>query len=161
MEELEDRNITTVGEPAEIEGCREELRKAQQRYVRVLADFSNYRRRMERESARKTHNGNRGIILSLLEVVDDFDRALQHAVDAPPALTEGLHAVQRKLRGVLEAQGVTPFQSVGKIFDPGVHEAIASVSSDQHEQGVVVEEVRRGYRWNGELLRPARVVVAR
>src|SRR5437870_2986939 len=135
MEEFEDRNITMIGEPAEVEECREELRKQQERYARMLADFSNYRRRIEQESARKTHSGNRAIILSLLELLDDFDRALQHAGDAPPALREGLHAIRRKLEGVLEGQGVTPFHSVGEVFDPAVHEAIGSVSSDQYEPG--------------------------
>ncbi len=74
---------------------------------------------------------------------------------------QGLQALHRQLLGLLEAQGVTPLQSVGETFNPELHEAIGSVESEEVEPGAVVEEVQRGYRWGDEVLRPARVRVAR
>jgi molecular chaperone GrpE len=129
-------------------------------YLRALADFDNYRRRVERERASAAQRGKRDIILSLLEVMDGFDRALQHMVNSPSSVTGGVEAIHRQLLGLLEAQGVTPFNSVGEVFDPGLHEAIAPVASDEHAPGVVTDELQRGYRWGDEVLRPARVRVA-
>jgi molecular chaperone GrpE len=71
-----------------------------------------------------------------------------------------MQAIHRKLLGLLEAQGVTPLDSLGESFDPALHEAVGSVRADEHEPGTIVEEVQRGYRWGDDLLRPARVRVA-
>jgi molecular chaperone GrpE len=92
--------------------------------------------------------------------LDGFDRALEHVGDKPSPVTDGFRAIHRKLRGLLEAQGVTPFKSVGETFNPEMHEAVGSVQSDAHESGEIVDEVQRGYRWGDEVLRPARVRVA-
>src|SRR6266540_1472772 len=105
--------------------------------------------------------GKREMVLSLLDVLDDFERALEHIDEAPASVSAGLVAIHRRLAGVLEAQGVIPFESVGRPFDPELHEAVGSVESDEQESGAVLDELRRGYRWGEELLRPARVRVAR
>jgi molecular chaperone GrpE len=147
-------------EPSEIERLKEELRREHEMYLRALADFDNYRKRVERERATAARNGTREIILSLLSVLDGFDRALEHVGDKPSPVTDGFRAIHRKLRGLLEAQGVTPFKSVGETFNPEMHEAVGSVQSDAHESGEIVDEVQRGYRWGDEVLRPARVRVA-
>ena len=129
-------------------------------YLRALADFDNYRRRVEREQTRAARSGKREVLVSLLEVLDGFDRAVRQICNEPSSVSEGLQAIHRKLLNLLEAQGVTPFQSLNKIFNPELHEAIGSVQSDQHESGTVIDEVQRGYRWGDEVLRPARVRVA-
>ena len=147
-------------EPSEVERLKEELRREHEMYLRALADFDNYRKRVERERATAARKGTREIILSLLPVLDGFDRALEHLGDKPSPMNEGLLAIHRKLMGLLEAQGVTPFNSVGEAFNPELHEAIGSVQSDAHESGEIVDEVQRGYRWGDEVLRPARVRVA-
>ena len=82
-------------------------------YLRALADFDNYRRRVERESEHIARSGKREIILSLLEVLDGFDRAFQHAEKNQSALWEGVQAIHRQLLAVLQAQGIAPFDSVG------------------------------------------------
>jgi molecular chaperone GrpE len=92
--------------------------------------------------------------------LDGFDRALQHLDDAPSSVSEGLQLLQRKLLGLLEAQGVTPLQSLGETFNPELHDAIGTVQSDDAEPGTVAEEMQRGYRWGDDMLRPARVRVA-
>jgi molecular chaperone GrpE len=147
-------------EPSEVERLKEELRREHEMYLRALADFDNYRKRVERERAIAARNGTREIIISLLSVLDGFDRALEHVGDKPSPVTDGFRAIHRKLRSLLEAQGVTPFKSVGETFNPEMHEAIGSVQSDAHESGEIVDEVQRGYRWGDEVLRPARVRVA-
>jgi molecular chaperone GrpE len=162
MEAGEDKKLSPSGaESSEIERLKEELRHEHEMYLRALADFDNYRRRVERERAHSARSGKREILVSLLEVLDSFDRALRHRREAPSSVSEGLQAIHRKLLGLLEAEGVTPLKSLGETFDPQLHEAVGSAESDQYEPGAVLEEVQRGYRWGEELLRPARVRVAR
>ena len=144
----------------DIEELQEQVRKEHEMYLRALADFDNYRRRVERERASAAQSGKREIILSMIEALDGFDRALQQIGDSNPSVLEGLQAIHRRLLAVLEAQGVTPFSSVGEAFDPKLHEAIASVKTDAYQPGVVVDEVQRGYRWGEAVLRPSRVRVA-
>jgi molecular chaperone GrpE len=150
---------------SELDRLRQEVQREHDLYLRALADFDNYRRRVERERATAARSGTRDIIVSLLEVLDGFDRALRHLPEESSATGEGLRAIHRKLMGLLEAQGVTPVESLGEIFDPELHEAIGTVAADEQgaggqEAGRVVDEAQRGYRWGEELLRPARVRVA-
>jgi molecular chaperone GrpE len=151
------------GEQLQAENARlkEELRREHEIYLRNLADFDNYRRRIERERASAAQAGKREMVLSLLDVLDDFERALEHIDEAPDSVSAGLAAIHRRLAALLESQSVTPFESVGQRFDPALHEAVGSVESDEQEPGVVLDELRRGYRWGEELLRPARVRVVR
>jgi molecular chaperone GrpE len=159
--ETEGKNgITNDAEPSEIQRLKEELRREHEMYLRALADFDNYRRRVERERSSAALTGKRDLILSLLEVLDGFDRAIQARDGGSSSVAEGLQAIHRNLLRLLEAQGVTAFKSLGETFNPELHEAIGWVQNDKFEPGAVVDEVRRGYRWGDELLRPARVRVA-
>jgi len=155
-----DGKVTTSAAPSDIEQLQEQVRNEHEMYLRALADFDNYRRRVERERASAAQSGKREIILSVIEALDGFDRALQQMGDANSSVSEGLQAMRRRLLAVLEAQGVTPYNSVGEAFNPELHEAIASVKTDAYEPGVVVDDVQRGYRWGDAVLRPARVRVA-
>jgi len=146
---------------AENARLKEELRREHELYLRSLADFDNFRRRVERERATVAQAGKREVFLSLLEVLDDFERALEHLNEAPASISAGFSAIHRRLEDVLKAQGVIPFKSVGQRFDPALHEAVGSVESDEQEPGAVLDELSRGYRWGEEVLRPARVRVAR
>ena len=145
---------------AEVERLREELRREHDAVLRSLADFDTYRRRMEREQGSAVRRGKREVILPLLEVLDDFDRALEHLRDAPPAIGAGVQALHRKLLGLLTAQGIERFDSIGEDFDPRLHEALGTVASESIPTGKVAETLQHGYRWNDEVLRPARVRVA-
>ena len=146
---------------AEVERLREELASEREQGLRTLAEFDNYRRRVRRESADAGRAGKRDLLLALLEVMDDFDRAVEHVGEASDSVADGLRLIHQRLRGVLEANGVTSFESKGRMFDPAVHEGMSLVDSDEYESGAVCEEYLRGYLWDGELLRPARVIVAR
>ena len=161
MQENETGESKIPSEQSDMVLLQEEPRRDQERYLRLLADFDNYRRRVDRERTSAARSSKRAMILSLLDVLDDFERALQHVGEASSSVSEGLQAIHRKLAGVLEAEGVTPFNSVGEPFNPDVHEAIGSVASSEFPPGVVAEEARRGYRWGDDVLRPARVVVTR
>jgi molecular chaperone GrpE len=162
MEATKKNNETMTGDGlSEIERLKEELRREHDMYLRALADYDNYRRRVERDRATAARSGKREIMLQLLEVLDGFDRALQHVGDAPSSVSEGLQLLHRKLLGMLEAQGITPLQSLGETFNPELHDAIGSVESEEVEPGTVAEEMQRGYRWGDDVLRPARVRVAK
>lgn len=160
--ETPDQNTNRAGgdESSETVRLQEQLRREHDLYLRALADFENYRKRVDRDRAGVARSGKRDIILPLLSLLDDFDRALEHVSDAPPSVAEGLLAVQRKFLRLLEAQGITPLESVGARFDPALHDAIGTVESDEVESGAVAEELQRGYRWGDDVLRPARVRVA-
>jgi molecular chaperone GrpE len=145
----------------EVEQLREELASERELSLRTIADFDNYRRRVRRERAEADYSGQKALLLALLEVADDFDRALAHVGDTSDAVVEGLRLIHRRLDGVLRSNGVTPFESEEHTFDPTVHEATSTVEDGSLGPGTVHSVERRGYRWNGELLRPARVIVVR
>jgi molecular chaperone GrpE len=150
----------TAAESSEVDLLKSALRKEHDMYLRALADFDNYRRRVEREAEAVARRDKRQIILSLLDVLDGFDRALSQTSENASSVSEGYRAIYRKLLSSLEAQGVTPFQSLGEPFDPVLHEAIGSVPTGEYDSGTVADEVQRGYRWGDDVLRPARVRVA-
>lgn len=138
---------------------REILDHEATRIDQQLAEFDSYRRRMRKELA-EAQQSKREVLLALLDVMDDCDRALLHTRDGPDAIVEGLRSIQRRLKDVLLSNGVTAFDSEGQPFDPSVHEAMSVIEADNaQESGTVYAENRRGYVVNGELLRPARVVV--
>ena len=137
----------------------EDLASERERGVRLLAEFDNYRRRTSQELALAEQNGKREVLLALLDVMDDFDRALLHLGEAPDAVVNGLRLIHQRFSNVLHANAVIPFDSEGQPFDPTVHEAMALIDNDGEGSGMVYTEHRRGYFINGELLRPARVGV--
>jgi len=147
-------------EQAGVEELRSELQNEHDRYVRTKADFENYRRRVERDRDAAARQAKRELLRALVDLADGFDRALAHLDESPASVAAGLHGMQRLLRSLLEAEGVESFESVGQPFDPTRHEAIATVRDFDGAPGTVVDEAGRGYLWNGELLRPARVRVA-
>jgi molecular chaperone GrpE len=150
----------TGTETSEVERLREEVRAEHDMYLRALADFDNFRRRVERDRSSLAQSGKREILLSLLDLLDGFDRALAHAGKEPSPVYEGIQAIHRQLLNLLESQGVKSIETRGELFNPELHEAIGSVENEDVEPGTIVDEVQRGYRWGDELLRPARVRVA-
>ena len=144
----------------ELERVRAELRDERDRYMRMSADFKNYRRRIEREGEKFAAEGKREVIVPLLSVLDDLERALQWASDGEQPLVQSMRLIYKKLLALLETQDVRPFDSVGKRFTPDLHEAVAVVDDEDVESGTIVDDLRRGYLWNNELLRPTQVRVA-
>lgn len=145
---------------SEIEELREQLRQERDRHLRTLADFKNYRRRNEREGNQLSESGKREIIIPLLGIVDDLERSLQWAGDEGTPLADGVRLIHQKLLALLGDQGVRPFESVGNMFTPELHDAVAVTRDKGVKPGTIVGEVRRGYLLKNELLRPAQVRVA-
>jgi molecular chaperone GrpE len=143
----------------EVVHLKEELSTERERGLRMLAEFNNYRRRTRQELPLAEQAGKRDLFLALLEVMDDFDRALLHIGEASDAVANGLRLIRQRFNDVLDSNGVTPFDSEGKPFDPTVHEAMTMIDTDGDESGTVYAEDRRGYFINGKVLRPARVAV--
>jgi molecular chaperone GrpE len=160
MKPVEDSNTVAAEPNDDCEQLKADVRREHDMYLRALADFENYRRRVERDRAKTATSGKREIILSLLEVLDGFDRAAPYISAAPESVAEGVQAIHRRLLDLLDAQGVTPLTTVGEVFDPARHEAIGVVQSDTYPPGTVTDEIQRGYVLGDELLRPARVRVA-
>ncbi|HEX6129319.1 MAG TPA: nucleotide exchange factor GrpE [Candidatus Limnocylindria bacterium] len=130
-------------------------------WQRAAADFSNYRRRTEEERDLVARFANATLIGKLLAVLDDFDRALENVPeDAHEGWVDGVRLVERKLRGVLEGEGVTPIEAIGLPFDPNVHEAVVHEETADHPDNEVIGELQRGYRLHDRVLRPALVRVA-
>lgn len=156
-----ERNNSTAVEPDERERLLGDLRREHDMYLRALADFENYRRRVEREGARSAAGAKRDVLLPLLEVLDGFDRALPYLADAPASVADGIQAIHRRLLDLLNTQKVSRLQTVGVPFDPALHEAIGTVPATDRVPGTIADEAQAGYRLGDELLRPARVRVAR
>jgi molecular chaperone GrpE len=130
-------------------------------WQRSAADFSNYKRRTEDERSQLGQFSNAILIGKLLAVLDDFDRALDSVpAEAHDPWIEGVKLVERKLRGVLESEGVSPIEAVGQSFDPNLHEAVAHEETAEHPDNQVIDEVQRGYRLHDRVIRPSLVRVA-
>ena len=156
--EVSDGEKPTSRDP-DIVLLQEDLTTERERHLRLLAEFNNYRRRTKEERALAEETGKREVLLALLEVMDDFDRALLHIGESTDAVAGGLRLIHQRLRNVLETHGVTPFESEGQVFDPAIHEAMTVIDADGEQSGKVYSEHQRGYLINGKLLRPARVAV--
>jgi molecular chaperone GrpE len=151
-----------------IEQLERELAEAKARseehlynWQRSAADFSNYKRRTDDERSQLSRFSTAILIGKLLTVLDDFDRALESVpAEAHDAWIEGVKLTERKLRNVLESEGVTPIEAIGLAFDPNLHEAVAHEETTEHADNEVIGEVQRGYRLHDRVIRPSLVRVA-
>ena len=125
---------------------------------RIQADFENYRKRAAREAAAAGERAKSGLVRELLPIVDNLERALASAEEGEQHLAEGVKLVHAELIAVLERNGVEQFDPAGEKFDPAEHEALSV--RDEGQAGLVLDVVEKGYRTNGTVLRPARVVVS-
>jgi len=128
-------------------------------WQRAVADFQNYRRRVERENGEVYQNAVAGIIKRYLPILDDLERALQSR-PADLAWVEGIELIYRKLQAILEAEGVKRIEAEGQMFDPTMHEAISQELAEGHENGKVIAVVQNGYMLGERVIRPAMVRVA-
>lgn len=129
---------------------------------RALADYQNLNRQKEIELADARARAADRLILKVVDLVDDFDRALEHIPDdaAASPWVEGIAAIDRKLRVVLDSEGVAPIGALGQPFDPSLHEAAALIPGTGRPDGEIVVEMRRGYTVGDRVLRPSMVGVA-
>ena len=127
-------------------------------WQRAQADLINYKRRIEQEKEETIKFANSVLILSILPVLDDLERALNSALpeQAEPGWLEGVRLIERKMKASLEAEGLSQIEALGEKFDPHLHEA---VRQDKGEEGVIIEEVQKGYKFHDRVIRASRVVV--
>ena len=147
---------------AELAEANQQAAEVVDKSQRLAAEFQNSRRRQERQLAEQIERSSMHLVKRLLPVMDDFDLAfgnVPEATDAEAAWIEGFRQIQRKLRLLLEEEGVAPIATDGE-FDPSLHGAIASAPSDTVEAGHIIETLRAGYQLKGHVLRPALVRVA-
>lgn len=143
------------------EKLKQELAQANDKYLRLYAEFDNFRRRTSKERIELLQTAGKEVIASLLPVIDDFERALkamETATEVAP-VKEGVALVQNKLNNILTNKGLKPMETKGTAFDADIHEAITSIPAGDDLKGKVVDELEKGYYLNDKVIRFAKVVV--
>ena len=160
-EGLDDNGQQFTNEPSAEDKLKEELSQANDKYLRLFAEFDNFRRRTakEREEARKSEG--KDVMVALLPVLDDFERALRSMENATDvtSVKEGVALIQNKLKNTLSQKGLKEMQSVGTVFDPELHEAITNIPAPDDMKGKVMDEMEKGYYLNDKVARFAKVIV--
>jgi molecular chaperone GrpE len=146
----------------EYEALVEEAARSREQYLLAVADFENFRKRVEKEKEDIVCFANERLIHELLPILDNLQRALSTGLDQAGAdsILEGVRMVSAQLHSVLGACGLEPLEAVGGPFDPQQHEAVGVLPSDEHVDGTVISELQKGYRLKGKILRPSMVHVA-
>ncbi|GMK41385.1 hypothetical protein PCCS19_44410 [Paenibacillus sp. CCS19] len=147
---------------ARIAELERQVEEHQQRYLRAQADFDNFRRRTTKEREELAQYATMKLITQLLPVVDNFERATSAAKQNNDfeALSKGVDMVSRQFNQILEQEGLKPMVSVGEPFNPEYHQAVMQEQSADHEEGIVLEELQKGYMLKDKVLRPAMVKVS-
>ena len=141
---------------------RQEKDALQDRLLRTAAEFDNYRKRIERERRELAEFAAADILVELLPIVDNFERALQApAGPDAEAFRKGIELIHKQMLDLLRKRGVTPVDALGADFDPNFHQAVVQEASEEHREGEVMQELQRGYMLGDRLLRPAMVKVAK
>ncbi len=146
-----------------IEDLKKELSESKNKYLRLYADFENYKRFVTKEKEEILTYCNEDIIREILTVIDHLEMAIQHSSDnnASMALVEGVELTLKEMKTTLEKFGLVGIEALGKSFDPLVHHAIAQVESEENEENMVVRELRKGYMFKDRVLRAALVEVSK
>ncbi|MBN1826742.1 MAG: nucleotide exchange factor GrpE [Candidatus Eisenbacteria bacterium] len=148
-------------EPTEEDTLRLRVEELNDRWLRAVADLDNFRKRTAREREKERGLIRAAVILPLLDVLDDLERALAKGKGAGPEdFRSGIEMIHRKFLGALGEQGVLPIASLDRPFDPELHEAFQAVPDPSGEEGRVVAEIRRGYRIGDHVIRPSQVAVS-
>ena len=148
----------------ELAEARKEAEAYKDRWVRLAAEFENYKKRMVREFSALVQSASEGVIRDLLPILDAVDRALNHTGDGQTDSEEfrqGVKMIMEGLPRALQGRNLSEIEALGQAFDPNYHEALMQIDSADYDAGVVAEVVEKGYRLGGKVIRPAKVVVSR
>lgn len=148
--------------PSTQEVLETELQDTKDKHLRLAAEFENFKKRTTRERSESIKFSNERILKDFLSIVDNLDRALQHAKEGSEgeSLVQGVELVHKQCTDLLARFNVTAVDAVGAQFDPVVHQAVSQVETDDHPENTVADEFQKGYRLHDRLLRPALVTVA-
>ena len=161
-EQVEKEEGDNHEEPSE-EGSSEEaaLNELNKKYMRLAADFQNFKRRTEKEKSDIYQYANEKIALDVIEVMDNFERALEHIEECEDkAFAEGVEKIYKQLQGVLEKNSIEVIKAEGELFDPNYHNAVMTREEPGCESGVVISDMQKGYTLNGRVIRPSMVAVS-
>jgi molecular chaperone GrpE len=156
-------HLSNPGAEDALEKVQTELEEQKDKYLRLFADFDNFKRRNAKERLEMIQTAGKDVIISLLEVLDDCDRAEKQLQESNDIATnkEGIQLVFNKLRNTLQARGLKAMESINQDFDVEKHEAITEVPVPANKIGKVVDEIEKGYYLNGKIIRFAKVVVGK
>ena len=145
----------------ELRRVKAEIDHLREMYLRKLAEFDNYRKRIDRERQELRRTAAEGLVSELLPVLDNFERAVQHAEESEPAaFREGVAMIARQFADILQRSGLETIDPTGQRFDPELHEAVQRIEGSEYAPGSIVGVFSRGYLFGGRLIRPAMVAVA-
>ena len=141
----------------------ERIALLEDKLLRTVAEFDNYKKRTAMQFDQMAKAATEKLLLDIVEVVDNFERALAHAGEATDvdALRTGTELIYNQMRGILDRHNVTVIEALGKPFDPSLHEALMQVDSDEYDEGIVAMEMTRGYKIADRVLRHSKVGVAK
>ena len=149
---------------ARLESLEKEAKESYDRFLRVSAEFENYKKRAAREMNDFRKFANESFVKAMLPVVDNLDRAIESSSNddhAQNSVVEGVNMTLKEILKVFEQFNVKPFESLGKAFDPALHQAVMQEKTDDHPENTVLNELQKGYMMHDRLLRPAMVVVSK
>ncbi len=156
-EEIQEEEIQE--ETEEVSEENKEIEKVKDSYLRLQADFTNYRNRQEKEKEDIYKYASEKLVTKLLSVIDNLDRALNE-VEEKDAFTEGIELVREEFLNILKQEGLEEIKSDGELFDANKHHAVFMEESDEVESGHIIETFQKGYMLNGKVIRPAMVKVS-
>jgi molecular chaperone GrpE len=141
----------------------EQIKELEDRLLRLAAEFDNYRKRTNKEFSYLVKNANEKLILQLLDTLDNFQRALDSAKTSNDYenFHKGVELIYTHMKDLLAKEGLKEIEALGKPFDPNFHEAVTQAESDEYKEGIVMEEISKGYLLNDRLLRASKVVVSK
>ncbi|MCX5718046.1 MAG: nucleotide exchange factor GrpE [Nitrospirae bacterium] len=140
----------------------EELRQEKDKYLRLYADFDNYKKRVARDKEELIKYGNESLLYELLPVIDNLEMAMKHSSnDTSAGLAQGVEITLKEFLRVIDKFGLLPIDASGKMFDPSLHHAMTQVERDDIDENMVVEEFRKGYMFREKVLRPSLVAVSK
>lgn len=144
------------------DAAKEKIDELEDRVKRQMAEFENFRKRTEKEKAAMFETGAKSVIEKILPVVDNFERGLQSIPeeDKNTPFAEGMNMIYKQLMTELESIGVKPIEAVGVEFDPNLHNAVMQVESEEYEEGIIAQELQKGYTYRDSVVRHSMVAVA-
>ncbi|QXM06205.1 nucleotide exchange factor GrpE [Crassaminicella indica] len=147
----------------DIKKLQEEKEELNSKYLRMTADFQNYKKRVEKEKSEIYQLANEKLILDLLPIVDNFERAVKSYKDEgkDESFTQGIEMILQQLLDVFKKNGVEEIEALGKEFDPNFHHAVMQEESDEYESNTVIDVFQKGYILNGKTIRPSMVKVVK
>ena len=161
-EESEDKKKGLFNKKEKKDPLKEKIDELNDRLIRQVAEFDNFRKRTDKEKAQMFEQGQSSVLEKLLPVIDNFERGLQAVPEEEKdgAFADGMNKIYKQIMKQMEDLGVTPIEAVGKEFDPNFHNAVMQVESEEYESGVVAQELQKGYMFHDNVLRHSMVAVS-